>query len=341
MDKNINLPFVSVIMPVYNTESFLHASLDSILKQTYSNFEFIILNDGSTDSSAHIIQSYNDKRIVFVNNSINKGLSEIMNEGLALVHGVYIIRVDADDVSYPDRIMKQVHFMQSHPEVGIVSSWLKTIGKTSGYLKKSFLSHDELCANLLFNTSLPQPAACMRTSVLQEHGLTYDSAFKDGAEDYDFWIRASVVTRLACIPEPLVSYRIHTTNVSSVRSKQAKENTRTLREAQLLKLGITPTSEELTLHSSIVCKTENIQDFLHAQEIWLKKIDQANEKVLLYIPSALHNVLVHQWFLLCDANSHFGATVLKIDSQSAFHTSPLIRGWKNYIKYILNCLLTF
>src|SRR5688572_768328 len=115
----INPPLISVLMPVYNAGPYLKESIESVLAQTYDNFEFLIINDGSTDSSEKEILSYNDVRIHYVKCETNSGLIATLNQGLALATGKYIVRMDADDICRPQRFEKQVRFMENHPEIGI------------------------------------------------------------------------------------------------------------------------------------------------------------------------------------------------------------------------------
>jgi glycosyltransferase involved in cell wall biosynthesis len=126
-DANTN-PLVTVLMPVYNGEEFLHEAIESILKQTYLNFELLIINDGSTDSSENIILSYPDTRIRYIKNESNIKLIATLNNGFALAQGKYIVRMDADDYSVKERLQKQVAFMEANPEVTLAGSWFETIG---------------------------------------------------------------------------------------------------------------------------------------------------------------------------------------------------------------------
>lgn len=338
MATPMNNPLVSVIMPVYNAQEYLREAIDNILSQTYSEFECIIVNDGSTDASAEIIRSFRDPRIIVMNNEKNLGLVATMTGGLARARGAYIIRADADDGSLPKRIETQVRYMETHPDIGIVSSWMRTIGTPNGYLMKSFTEPEEICANLLFNTTIAQPAACIRASLFKE-GLAYDPAFKDGAEDYDLWTRASEVTRIACLPNALVQYRIHATNVSTVRAEANRANTRAIRLRQLARLGLIPTEEELMLHSSISCPHDDLPLFLADQERWFKKIITANDACRRYDQTILMRILRYRWFLLLDANARAGITVLHLARHSVFAFTMRDVGMLSYLKFTLKAIL--
>jgi glycosyltransferase involved in cell wall biosynthesis len=340
MDKDIKNPFVSVLMPVFNGEAFLEEAILGILNQSYKNFEFIILNDGSTDRTAAIINSFKDSRIRPINNTENKGLVEIMNQGLHLANGEYIIRADSDDISLPKRIEKQVNFLQNNSSVGVVCCWLKTLDNKN-YIKKSYSEHDLIAANLLFNTSIPQPGSCFRTSLIRECNIQYDSQFKDGAEDYELWSRLKEITRLACLPEVLVLYRIHKASVSHIKRGEIKKNADQIRLNELKKIDIYPTPEELELHSSLsfksLSRTYSLETFLEKEKNWLQKIKQANLKYLVYSDDALDTVIQNRWFEICYVNSSLLS--LKLAFIPTF--SPTIKkvGLKKILKLVIKSFL--
>jgi len=132
MNKNI-IPKISVVMAVYNGEKYLREAIDSILNQTFNDFEFIIINDGSTDDSAEIIKSYNDPRIILIQQE-NKGLAAALNEGIKIAKGKFIARMDADDISLKTRLEKQIQFMEAHPEYVAIGSWSNHISADGDYL---------------------------------------------------------------------------------------------------------------------------------------------------------------------------------------------------------------
>ena len=118
-------PKVTVLMPVYNGEKYLKEAITSILLQTFDDFEFLIINDGSSDASVDIIQSFRDPRIRLVHNDTNIGLIATLNKGLKLAHGKYVARMDQDDISLPRRLEKQTYFMDNNPDVGVCGTWIK------------------------------------------------------------------------------------------------------------------------------------------------------------------------------------------------------------------------
>ncbi|RZJ87986.1 MAG: glycosyltransferase family 2 protein, partial [Hymenobacter sp.] len=175
-------PLVTVLMAVYNVAPYVRESIDSILNQTFKDFEFLIYNDGSTDDTAAVISSYTDPRIVFVDSRLNRSVSPNLNEGLARAKGRYIVRMDGDDIAYPERIARQVTFMEAHPEIGLCGSAVRYIGASDTVVQppqaNSFIQQ-----TLWFQNAFFQPSVIIRASVLQANNLQYNTGY-ELAEDY-------------------------------------------------------------------------------------------------------------------------------------------------------------
>ncbi len=203
---------ISVLLAVYNGEKYLRDAIDSILNQTYTDFEFIIINDGSKDNSKEVILSYNDQRIVYVENEKNIGLSATLNKGIDLCTREYIARMDCDDFSLHHRFDRQVAYLNQHSNVGIVGSWTKVLGSQKVY---TFPEHnDYIKARMLFNSMLSHPVVMMRKAMLNQYGLRYDKNYRY-SQDYDLWVRAQQYFEIANIQEVLLEYREHPTQMRS------------------------------------------------------------------------------------------------------------------------------
>ena len=209
---------VSVVMPVYNGALYLKEAIDSILSQTHKNLELIIINDGSTDDTEDIILSYEDSRIHYIVNEKNSGICVTLNKGLDVAQGKYIARMDCDDISVPERLQKQVEYMEQHPNIGIIGSDIIVFGE--GIQERLFtFEHDMNCckAGLLFFTCFAHPVVMIRKSILDEYNLRYDDEYR-GLEDFELWYRISQYADLVNLPTPLLHYRKHksqeTQNVS-------------------------------------------------------------------------------------------------------------------------------
>jgi glycosyltransferase involved in cell wall biosynthesis len=203
------MPKVSVAMSVYNGAEYLRASIDSVLTQTFDDFEFIIVDDGSTDHSAEIIRSYTDSRIVLRQQS-NQGVATALNHALRLAHGEYVARQDADDVSLPERFLKQVEFLDAHPEVAVVGTAATLIDRTGRRFSTfmPFVRHDRLVKELKRGVCpLMHGAVMLRRTALAQCGV-YNPVF-NWIQDVELWLRISQSHRLANMREVLYQFRKH------------------------------------------------------------------------------------------------------------------------------------
>ncbi len=214
-------PKVSVLMPVYNGEHYLNQAVDSILHQSFTDFEFLIINDGSTDRTVDILHSYRDPRIRILHNDRNLGLIETLNKGLAFARGVFIARMDCDDISLPERLAEQVTVMESTPEIGVCGTWARLIderGEFAGILKMP--AGRELQSLYWRPSPFIHPTCMIRASLVKEEH--YNPQFKH-AEDYELWMRLSRKTGFYNIPRYLFLYRVHGANVTiSHREEQLR-----------------------------------------------------------------------------------------------------------------------
>ncbi len=206
-------PSISVVMPAYNAERFIDEAIRSILDQTFEDFEFIIINDGSKDKTEEIILSHPDPRIIYLKNDGNKGLSYSFNKGVSAAQGKYIARMDADDISLPDRFAKQYSYLESHPKIGILGSSMIEIdenGKKKHLLKRDS-THVEIKWSSLFSTPLYHPTIMARAEVLKSHH--YNEGLSN-SEDYELWSRLLFNTQVifANIKRPLFLYRSYPTS---------------------------------------------------------------------------------------------------------------------------------
>lgn len=210
MEKSLH---ISVILPVYNGERYLHKAIESVLTQSYPHFELIILNDGSKDSSDSIIRSFNDSRIVYVQHE-NKGLGGTLNEGLSLAKGNYIARQDQDDFSYPQRFEKQLQFLEQHPQIILTGNWARILQNhetVTGYHKHS-CSPALLHFDMLFDNPFVHSSVMFRKEVVDKTGGYITE--RDTYEDFDLWSRFLNHGKLANIPEVLIDYCHHDLGMS-------------------------------------------------------------------------------------------------------------------------------
>lgn len=219
-------PQVTVLMPVYNAARFLAEAIKSILGQSFTDFEFLIINDGSTDKSLDIIKQFavQDKRIKIINRK-NKGLVASLNEGVGLAKGKYIARQDADDISLPARLEQQLEYLENHPDTGLLGTNLKVIDEKGEQVPPSIAnvdlltSPDDLKLAEIFSNQFAHGSVIVRTDLIKESN--YDDSYKH-AEDYDLWTRISHKTALANLKEPLYVWRFHEKGVTATKSAAMK-----------------------------------------------------------------------------------------------------------------------
>lgn len=204
--KTKNQPLISIIMPVFNGAKFLESAIDSILNQTYTNFEFIIVNDKSTDSSLKIIKSYSDKRIKVLQNKVNSGVAFSLNKALKIAKGKYIARMDADDISHPTRIEKQVNFLDKNSNIIAVGCQVKIIGDNNRITgTRRYPLDPKTCHDYLMLTSpIQHPTLMARAEIYKKIG--YTSEYKT-AEDWDLYFKFLNYGQLSNINQYLYSYR--------------------------------------------------------------------------------------------------------------------------------------
>ncbi len=211
----ITKPKVTVLMSVYNGERYLREAVDSILNQTFKDFEFIIINDGSTDKTQKFLYDYNDPRIKIINNKENIGLTRSLNKGLRAAKGEYIARQDADDISAPERLRTEVNFLEKHKNHAVVGTSVKIIDEDSviiGLLDRP--TKDEQIRKILeIRNCINHGSTMIRRTYLNKVGQYDENMLR--SQDYDLWLRVLKKYLLANIPEYLYLWRKHADNIEA------------------------------------------------------------------------------------------------------------------------------
>ncbi|MBC8508872.1 MAG: glycosyltransferase [Chloroflexi bacterium] len=293
-------PRVSVIMPVYNGEKYLAEAIESILNQTLTDFEFVIIDDASQDSSLIIAREFarRDERIQIVENAENLGISVSLNKSIAITRCKYIARMDADDISLPERLDVQVAFMDAYPEVGICGTWIQYIGQQNKTLKLP-VEHDAIFARLLFENVLAHPTVMMRVASIREQALHYDEEVRF-AQDYEFWSRAINRVKLANINRILLYYRIHSQGVGSRYGQEQHEIHALIYRRLLKKLGLDFTNEDIRLHHRLSThQYGNDINLLRRTQDWLAMISVSNKASQMIPPAIMDAELGEVWARVC------------------------------------------
>lgn len=232
------LPMISVVMAVYNAEKYLVEAIQSILTQTHKDFEFIIINDGSTDKSLKIIEKYknDDERIILINRE-NKGLIASLNEGIEKAKGKYIARMDADDISMPERFRKQLEMMGKE-NIDICGGHYFLIKEDSSIngLNLAPRCHDLCFLSLVSKVPFAHPSVMMRRDFLNNHSLRYGQSDYKIAEDLDLWIRMfENNAKFGNVDDVIFHYRVLEDSLSRVNRSELKEDTKQMMKSFLKK----------------------------------------------------------------------------------------------------------
>lgn len=244
-------PEISVIMPIYNAAPFLKESIESILDQTYTDFELLLLNDKSTDNSLEIILEYkqHDSRIIVIDKKSNIGPANIRNEGISTAKGKFIALMDADDIALPNRFEKQINVFKKNPEIGVCGTWFTLFGSKKNKTIKHNKEHDAIKISFLHNCGIGNPTVMLRKNIL--NNLEFNNDYVP-AEDYDLWSRLLSKTKFYNIPESLLNYRQHNNNISKTKIDNLSRAIRKVKANQMLSFGIETTDPKIDLYINAV-----------------------------------------------------------------------------------------
>ncbi|MDR7666382.1 glycosyltransferase [Methanosarcina sp. Z-7115] len=331
-----NIPKISVIMPVYKGDNYLSEAVDSILNQTFSDFEFIIICDDPTNKTRHVLDKYkqNDSRIRIYYQE-RQGLVNSLNKGISLAKGEYIARMDADDISLPARFERQVEFMDNNPEIGISGTWVRTVGDVPGAIWKHPCDHETIKSRMLFETVIAHPSIIARKELFSKNGFAYmqDEVY---AEDYGLWVRAAKVVKLANLPKILIHYRIHKSTSDRKEQKLVANN---IRLAQIRELGINPTKKEFEVHEALsYYEIDHNKKFVLQVRFWLEKLETTNLEMKIYPEPAFSAVLGHYWYHACKASTYLGLNAWNLFNESKLSNSISLSPVQK-IKFILRSIV--
>lgn len=334
-------PLVTVLMPVYNGQRFLREAIESVLGQSFSGFEFLIIDDGSTDSSPEILASYHDPRIRREKNPVNRKLPYTRNLGLKLARGKYLANMDCDDVALPGRLQAQLDFLSAHPGIGACGGWVEKLSYRGGRLReRETVKYPEdpgtIKARLLFDQPLANPSAMMNLSLARAAGLKYRPEHLAGLEDWGFWQEASSFFQIANLPQVLLHYRFFEDNLTSRSGGLRNQIIRQINRKNLEKLGMeySPCEELMHYANAVTEDPELLKDYHR----WLLSLGPANRLKKAYPEKEFEQTLARQWWLACQQNTRLGLSAWRIFfggrlSQSAKPEAVRL------VKFAAKCLL--
>ena len=330
MAKDVN-PLISVLMPVYNGQQYVAEAIDSILNQTYKHFELLLLDDGSSDNSEQIIKGYKDSRIVYIKNETNKGLIFTLNLGIGLSKGIYIARMDADDISEANRFEKQIQEFQNDEKLVICGSFIKTFGNGAEYyISHMPVTNSQILASIFFTCPFAHPSVMLKKESLLKLNEFYREDYKH-SEDYDLWSRLVFVGNSKNIPDFLLNYRVHDKQVSTVFEDHKYQSVAKIQANLLSQFDIVPTETEsyflLNLFKGI---SKQNKHYLFSGLAFLDKLHRQFSVKYPYYKEEHSQVLVNRWFKIC-GNSGMGILNLKLAFKLPFFKVKYLK-FKDFIK---------
>ncbi|MEI7595860.1 MAG: glycosyltransferase family 2 protein [Bacteroidota bacterium] len=316
---------VSVNMIAFNASKYIAESIESVLCQTYSNWELIVIDDGSTDDTLKIANSYavKDERIKVFSNGQNEGIVYSRNRAVHYSQGKYIAVLDSDDIALPDRLQKQVEFMDRNPDYGAVGSAFYFIDEHGVEIGRGELNAkpEYFRPLLLFNNFFLHSSVMMKTELIKQ--FLYRPLVKGCApgEEYRLFVDIARNNIIWNLPDYLVKYREINTGISKVRKDKIDEYTDKIIISQLNSIGINPTKVELKLHKSIRFAFDGLS-ISQIKEIkkWMELLISQDAKYKIF-GSDLNNYLSNKFYEICRLNANLGLSVFILFKTSMFRRS--------------------
>lgn len=283
---------LSVIMPTYNSqESYLRRAIDSVLAQTFSNFEFIIIDDGSEANDIEIVESYDDPRIKLIKNK-HSGIANTLNTGIENAKGEYIARMDSDDICFANRFKEEIEFLDKNKNITMVSCYMQSFGSRRQFIHSGTKNCDEFMAKLFLRCVVSHPSVMIRREFLVSNNLEYRNV---KAEDYDLWTRVMQKGKIDELHKVLMHYRVHAKQLTVSRNFEIQDSTNRVRFNLLKQLSINPTGQELKLHGQF-CEGQ-ISTAAEINELakWVLLILEKNQANLIYNNKAFSKIILRQY----------------------------------------------
>ncbi len=287
------MPKVSILMPVYKTrKSFLKEAIESVLAQTYGDFEFLILDDCPEDNRAQLIQSYHDARIRYYLNTANMGISVVRNKLMNLATGDYFAIMDHDDIWHPTKLAEQVAYLEAHPEVVVCGTAYRRIGcllKTK--LVRHEEMHDDILARLFFKCTIYHSSVLLRAAVVRAHHIHYNPTYVS-VNDRDLYLKLAQCGQLHNLRVPLCSYRLHNMMTSVVHRDAIVAEQRELRKDLLARIGLQLNASEFEIFNTYLMRGKPIpsEEVLSHVKRLLNRCVAANAKSQYFPPKAFRHI---------------------------------------------------
>lgn len=332
---------VSVLMPLFNREDLVSQAISSVLSQTFQDFEFIIIDDGSTDKSVNIVESFNDPRIKLIKNEKNLGIIKTLNKGIEQANGTYLARMDSDDLCLPERLEKQVKYMEKNKEVSICGTWINTIdynGRVDSNVKFPYKSYKECEVRMYFNCIFAHPSIMFRVSDFKNNNLLYSEEFMH-VEDFELWNRIVMETNMKIIniPEYLLKYRLTTDGITRTKRSEQISNGAKIRSRIFKKYKIALEEEYLSKEVLNLNELKYIEKKL--KELLVEYTKGTDEEKNKYFSQAIFD----EWISYSTKGAEEGTKTLYLFLSSEIFKLNLINAKNNILilKLLIKTLMKY
>jgi glycosyltransferase involved in cell wall biosynthesis len=336
--KPVSSPKLTVIMPVRNCAQFVAEAVESVIRQTFEDFQFIIVDDASQDETVSIIRSFNDPRIDFIANDSNIGRAACDNIAISRALGKYIAKMDGDDICLPHRFENQIKFLDANLHIDVVGSWMQHFGAGS-FLSKYPTDPESARCSTLFSLPVGNPSLMLRSTLFKELNLSYDGDLRQ-TEDFDFFARNIKCMNVCSLPDALLLYRTYPTGLRNTVLSERQVISNQVRERLLSAWGIPHDRREAELHHALAHSDVSKINVLDPCEFadWMNKLVAHNSRNPWFAEPALRRTLSEKWFHLCYMNPRPYLANYRAFQKSSF-AQPFAGGTKLKAKFILKELI--
>lgn len=342
MSHPVGAPLVTVFMPAFNAKQHIAESMESVLAQTMGDFELLIVDDGSTDGTVDVVTTFSDSRVRLERMARNSGVGAVANRGLKLARGRFLARLDSDDIMLPERLERQVGFMEEHPEVAVCGGAVEVFGEGVENSVVPYPQSDSAirCA-LLTRNPFAHSAVMFRLGALRGHEIMYDPGLRS-CEDYDIFERLAAHCTLANLPDVLVRYRLHGAQLTEREPEQMSRGASALRRRFLERMLPGLTDQQFAVHEKMAEAHGFIEpELLPDIEAWLRTLLGLPVTVSRMEPYDLRPVISRKWLNVCHRTSrslgtlavYFGSDLRKL------HTTARAGEMKLALKCLMGGLL--
>jgi glycosyltransferase involved in cell wall biosynthesis len=309
-------------MPVHNGGAYLREAVESILGQTFSDFELLVIDDASTDATPELLSSIDDPRMRVARSDERLQLAGALNRGLDLTRGRFIARMDADDISAPDRLAVQEAFLRTRPDVGLCGAMVETFGGRRGRFEGAPLKYDEALCYALYDNPFAHPTVMMRRETFEQHALRYDPSYCP-SDDYELWSRALRLFPCVNLDRVVLKYRVHRGSLTQAEWSDMDRNAARVAERELRGLGLDPAEEDVRFHRNLGRGRGfpiRSREELDRAEAWLLSLLKHNGEARRFPVRTFERTTADVWRRACYHAGSLGGWMLR-----RYVSSPLMR----------------